>query len=123
VLNEKPAADLLAQAQQQEQDDERCCAYWTYEEAAKLTPAPSAIAAAGRFEAMKKDPEIVAEAEECRVLQECHQTFHTAELLEKSLPEKAETLFKDILAKSPRDSEVHRCAKEELAKLHTPKKE
>jgi hypothetical protein len=122
VLNEKPAADLLAEAQKHEQEDERCCAYWTYQEAAKLAPAPSAIKAAERFESMAKDPEIVVEAEECRTLRECHQTFHTAELLEKSLPEKAELLFNEILTKSPRDSEVHRCAKEELAKLHTAKK-
>ncbi len=121
VLNEQSAADLFAQAQKQEQDDERCCAYWTYEEAAKLTPAPSAIKAAERFDAMQQDPEVVAEAEECRTLRECHHTFHTAELLEKSLPEKAESLFKEILSKSPRDSEVHRCAAEELAKLHAPK--
>ena len=117
VVNEKPAADLLAQGQKQEQDDERCCAYWTYEEAAKLVPAPSALQAATRFEEMQKDPEIVAEAEECRLLRECHQKFHSAELLEKSLPEKARMILKEVVDKSPRDSEVHRCAKEELAKL------
>ncbi|HEV3345178.1 MAG TPA: hypothetical protein VG125_32675, partial [Pirellulales bacterium] len=71
VLNEKPAADLLAQAQKQEQDDQRCCAYLTYEQAAQLVPAPSALAAAERFEAMQKDPEIVAEAKECQTLREC----------------------------------------------------
>jgi hypothetical protein len=117
VLNEKPAADLLTQGQKQEQEDERCCAYWTYEEAAKLVPAPSALEAATRFEAMKKDPEIVAAAEECLLLRECHQKFHSAELFEKSLPDKARTLFKEIVEKSPHDSEVYRCAKEELAKL------
>lgn len=122
VLNEKSAADLFAEAQKQEQEDERCCAYWTYEEAAKLTPAPSAFKAAERFEAMSKDPQIVADAKECQILRECHQTFHTAELLEKSLPDKAEILFKEILSKSPRDSEVYKCAQEELAKLHTPKR-
>ncbi|HET6882504.1 MAG TPA: hypothetical protein VFI31_20220 [Pirellulales bacterium] len=122
VLKERPAADLFAAAQKQESDGERCCAYWTYEEAAKLAPAPSAVKAAERFEAMKKDPEIVAEAEECRLLQECHQTFHSAELLEKSLPNKAEELFNQILAKAPHDSEVYKCAKEEIAKLHAPKK-
>ena len=117
VLNERPAADLLAQGQKQEQEDERCCAFWTYEAAAKLAPAPSAITAAERYEAMKKDAELVAQAEECRILRESHHTFHTAELLEKSLPEKAESLFKQVLEKSPRDSEVYRCAQEELAKL------
>jgi hypothetical protein len=122
VLKERPAADLFAAAQKQESDGERCCAYWTYEEAAQFTPAPSAVKAAERLEAMKKDPEIVAEAEECRTLQECHKTFHSAELLEKNLPNKADELFKQILAKAPRDSEVYKCAQEEIAKLHAPRK-
>jgi hypothetical protein len=117
VLNEKPAADLLAKAEKQEQDDERCCAYWTYEEAARLAPAPSALEAAKRFEAMQKDPDIVAEAEECRLLRECHQKFHSAQLLEKSLPESAKALFKEVVEKSPHDSEVYRCARQELTKL------
>jgi tetratricopeptide (TPR) repeat protein len=122
VLNEPPAADLIAEAQKQEQEGSRCCAYWTYEEAAKLTPAPSAIKAAERLEAMNHDPKLVAEAKECRIIQECQDTFHSAELMEKSLPEKSESLFKQILEKSPRDSEVYRDAKEELAKLHSAKR-
>jgi hypothetical protein len=122
VLNEKPAADIVAQAQKMEQEDARCCAYWAYEEAAKLVPAPSALKAEERFAAMKKDPEIVAEAEECRVLQECEKTFHSAKLLEKSLPNQAQSMFKEILEKAPRDSEVYKFSQEELAKLHAPKK-
>jgi hypothetical protein len=117
ILNEKPAADLLAEAQKQEQEEQRCCAYWTYEQAAQLVPAPSAIAAAERFEAMQKDPEIVAEAKECQTLRECHQKFHTAQVIEKKLPEQAQSLFKEIIEKSPHDSEVYRCAKEELTRL------
>jgi hypothetical protein len=117
ILNEKPAADLLAQAQKQEQDGERCCAYLTYEQAAELVPAPSALAAAERFEALQKDAEIVAEAKECQMLRECHHKFHTAQLMEKTLPDQAQSLFQEIIEKSPRDSEVHRCAKEELAKF------
>lgn len=122
VLKEKPAAALVAEAQKQEQDDARCCAYWTYEEAAKYVPAPSAVKAAERFASMQKDPAIVAEAEECKLLQECHKKFHSAELLEKTLPNQAVALFKEVLAKSPKDSEVYKCAQEELAKLHGAKK-
>lgn len=121
VLNEPQAADLLSRGQKQEQENERCCAYWTYEAAKKLVPAPSALEAAERYEAMNKDPQIVADADECRILRECHQTFHSAELLEKSLPGRAELLFKQILAKSPHDAKVYRCAEEELAKLHAVK--
>jgi hypothetical protein len=117
VLNEKPAADMLAHAQKQEQDGQRCCAYLTYEQAAQLVPAPSALAAAERFEAMQKDPEIVAEAKECQTLSECHHLFHRAQLVEKTLPDQAQSLLQEILAKSPRDSEVYRCAKEELGKF------
>lgn len=122
VLKEKPAALLVAEAQKQERDDARCCAYWIYEEAAKYTPAPSALKAAERFASMQKDPEIVAEAEECLVLQECEKKFHSAELLEKSLPNQAVTLFKEIVEKSPKDSEIHKDALAELAKLHGKKK-
>ena len=122
VLNEKPAADIVAEAQKMEQEGARCCAYWAYEEAAKLVPAPSALKAEERFAAMKKDPEIVAEAEQCKLLQECEKTFHSAKLLEKSLPNQAEAKFKEILGKAPRDSEVYKFSQEELAKLHAPKK-
>lgn len=122
VLNEKPAALLVAEAQKQERDDARCCAYWLYEEAAKYAPAPSAIKAAERFASMRKDPRIVAEAEECRVLQECEKKFHSAELLEKTLPNQAATLFKEILTKAPQGSEVRKDAQAELAKLHGKKK-
>lgn len=122
VLNEKPAALLVAEAQKQERDDARCCAYWIYEEAAKYVPAPSAIKAAERFASMQKDPQIVAEAEECHVLQECEKKFHSAELLEKTLPNQAVTLFKEIVEKSPKDSEIHKDALDELAKLHGKKK-
>lgn len=122
VLKEKPAALLLAEAEKRERDDERCCAYWIYEEAAAYTPAPSAVKAAERFAAMQKDPAIVAEAQECRLLTECEKKFHSAELLEKTLPNQAVTLFKEILEKAPRDSEVHKDALGELAKLHGKKK-
>lgn len=122
VINEKPAAFLLAQAQEQEKDDARCCAFWIYEEAAKLVPAPSAVKAQERYEAMTKDPEIVAEAEECKTLRECDKTLHQAELLKKSLPDKAELLFKEVIAKAPRDSDIHREAAQQLAKLHPNRK-
>ena len=122
VVNEKPAALMLAHAQDQEQNDARCCAFWVYEEAAKLVPAPSAIKAQERYEAMKKDPEIVAEAEECQTLRECDKTLHQAELLRKSLPDKAELLLKEVVAKAPRDSETHRDALQMLAKMHPNRK-
>lgn len=122
VLNEPQAAKLLAEGRKHEQDNEACCAYLNYEQAAELLPAASAKQAAERLAEMKKDPEVVASAEECRSIQKCHHTFHKAELLKKSVPNRAEELFKEILAEAPRDSEVYRCAAEEVAKLHTRKR-
>ena len=122
ALNEPQAAKLLADGRKHEHDNEACCAYLNYEAATELLPAASAKQAAERLAELKKDPEVVAAAEECRCLRKCHHTFHTAELLKKSVPNRAEELFKQILAESPRDSEVHRCAAEELAKLHVRKR-
>jgi tetratricopeptide (TPR) repeat protein len=118
VLNEPQAADLIADARKYEADDEAGFAYLAYEEAAKLVPAPSAKEAEQRLNKMKKDPKLVAEAETCAKVQECLRMFHTAELLKKSSPGKAEEMFKKILANSPASAEVHRCASEELTKLH-----
>jgi tetratricopeptide (TPR) repeat protein len=118
VLNEPRAAALVDEAQKNEANGEYCCAFIAYEEAAKLLPAPSAQRAEERWTAMKQDPKIVADAETCRKLRDCLHMFHVAELLEKSSPGKAEEMFKKILARSPSSSEVHRCASEEIAKLH-----
>ena len=118
VLNEPRAAALVDEAQKSEAKGEYCCAFIAYEEAAELLPAPSAQRAEERWTAMKQDPKIVADAETCRKLRECLRMFHVAELLEKSSPGKAEQMFKKILARSPSGSEVHRCASEEIAKLH-----
>lgn len=117
VLNEGGAKRLLQAAKKHEADDEICCAYLAYEEAAKLLPAQSAKVAAERLKELKADPEIVAEAEECRAIQECLHVFHKAELLEKTAPARAAELFKQILKSSPDDSEVYKCAREELAKI------
>ncbi len=117
ILNESDAQSLLSTAKKHESENEMCCAFLAYEEAAKLVPAKSAKAAEERLQALKADPQVVKEAEECRVIQECLRIFHTAELLEKSAPEKAASLFKKILNASPDDSEVYKCAREELAKI------
>ncbi|HUY33765.1 MAG TPA: hypothetical protein VMV69_13525 [Pirellulales bacterium] len=118
VLNEPRAAALVDEAQKNEANGESCCAFIAYEEAAQLLPAPSAKQAEERWSAMKQDPKIVADAETCRKLREYLHMFHVAELMEKSSPGKAEEMFRKILALSPNSSEVHRCASEELAKLH-----
>jgi hypothetical protein len=116
-LNESDARQLLTEAKKHEDKQELCCAFLVYEEAAKLVPAKSAIVAEQRLNELKADPKAVAEAEECRAIQECCRIFHTAELLEKSAPERAAELFRKIVSQSPDDSEVYKCAREELAKI------
>jgi hypothetical protein len=117
VLNEADAEALLKAAKKHEADQEMCCAFLVYEEAAKLTPARSAILAEGRLKELKADAKVVKEADECRAIRESVHIYHTAELLEKSAPDRAAELFKKILNTSPDDSEVYKCAREELAKI------
>ncbi|HXT60591.1 MAG TPA: hypothetical protein VN699_18265 [Pirellulales bacterium] len=116
-LNESDAGQLLAEAKKHEDKQEVCCAFLIYEEAAKLVPAKSAKVAEERLAQLKADPKAVAEAEECRAIRECCRIFHTAELLEKSAPDRAAELFRKIVSQSPDDSEVYKCAREELAKI------
>lgn len=117
ILNEADAAALLAEAKKHEDKHEECCAFLLYEEAVKLAPAKSALAAEERLEQLKADPQLVADAAECRTIRQCAQIFHTAELLEKKAPERAAELFRKIVEQSPSDSEVYKCAREELAKI------
>jgi len=115
VLNEPEAKALVQLAQQHEQEDSPCCAYWVYQQAAKLAPAPSALQAAARFDQMQQDPRIVAAAERCRKLQECHKLYKRAEMLFKAKPVRALELFGEIVDRAPQDSEVYRAAHEQIA--------
>ena len=117
VLNEADAASILAEAKNHEAKDELCCAFLIYEEAATLAPAKSALEAEARLKELKVDPQVVADAEECRVIRECARIYHTAEMLEKNAPDRAAELFRKIVEQSPHDSEVYKCAREELAKI------
>jgi len=119
VLNEPEAATLLELAHQHEAEDNACCAYWVYEEAAKLAPAPAALRAADRLAEMKQDRDIVAAAERCRKLQWCHRRFNLAEQLVKVKPEKAIVYYEEIVANSPAESEVHKTAQTRLTELAT----
>jgi hypothetical protein len=117
VLNEPEAETLLQLARQHEADDQQCCAFWIYEQASKLAPAPSARSAAARLAEMKEIPEIVAAAEQCRKLQWCHRRYKLAERLVTVKPEMARTYFEEILENSPADSEVHKAAVNHLAEM------
>lgn len=117
VLNEPEAKTLLQLARQHEEEDRLCCAFWVYDDASKLAPAPSAEVAAKRLAEMNRDPEIVAAAERCRKLQWCHRQYNHAEKLAKVRPEKAREYYQEILENSPTDSEVHKAARNRLAEM------
>jgi hypothetical protein len=117
VLNEPDAEKLWSLAQEHERAGAACCAYLTYQEARKLAPAPSALKASERLETLKADPEIVASAERCLKLQQCHQTYRRAELLVEVRPERAAELFREVLDKAPADTEIHVAARRQLAAL------
>jgi hypothetical protein len=94
VLNEPDAEEFWNLGQQHERAGAMCCAYLTYQEARKLTPAPSALKANERLDTLNADPEIVASAKRCLNLQECHHTFRRAERLIAVRPERAAELFR-----------------------------
>ncbi len=95
-----------------------CCAYLTYQEASKLAPAACcAIKANERLNTLNADPEVVASAERCRKLQECHHTYRRAERLIAVRPERAAELFREVLDKAPPDTEIHVAARKQLAAL------
>jgi hypothetical protein len=117
VLNEERAKQLLELAQRHEQCEELCCAYWVYQEAARLVPAPSALQARQRFDGLAADPEVIRSAQVCRELRWCHSAFERAEMLVKVKPESARDLYGEILRRAPEDSEVHRAARAEYEAL------
>lgn len=118
VLNEAEAAKLWEVGRELEADDQMCCAFLIYEQARKLQPATSARRADERLKTMRADSALLASAQQCRALRECHKIFNTAELLAKTDPIKARDMFKEILAKADSESEVHVAAREQLAKLN-----
>lgn len=114
VLNEPEAKTLWDLAKQHEQEDEACCAYWVYQRASKLRPAPSAQQASDRLAQMQQDSNLVAAAERCREMQQCHKIYRLADRLVRSKPERARELFAEIVQRSPQDSEIHRDARERI---------
>jgi len=117
VLNEPEAASLLAVARQHDKKGEQCCAYWVYERAAKLVPAPSAQVARDRFVEVTQDSDAVAAAKTCREIRECHSLYWRAELLIAKRPTRAKELFDEIVSRTPEDSEIHRAAQEQIENL------
>jgi hypothetical protein len=121
VLNEPEAEALWESAQEHEARDHPCCAYWIYQRAARLTPAPSGERALKQLTKMNEDPRLVAAAELCRRLQECHGLFSRAERVIKANPARARELFRQIVDRAPEDSEVHLAARRQIRQMTSPK--
>lgn len=117
ILLEPDAAELVRFGRDYEEKGHLCCAMLVYEEAAAMTPAPSAEWAKTRFKEMQADSGLVAAAQECRRLQWCHAYFQRAQAIMPYRKEKAIEYFARICELAPAESPVHQASREHLAKL------
>jgi hypothetical protein len=114
ILNEPEAKTLLEAGRQHEAEGHPCCAYWVYRQASQLAPAPSAYKAQARFEELQKVPNILALAEACREMQQCHKLYARGERILPLDPQRARELFAEVARRTPADSEIHRAAQRQL---------
>lgn len=114
VLNEPEAKELFQLGRELEAKGQICCAFHLYEEAKQVRHAPSAQFAAERYAALRRDPEVVASAKTCADLQWCHTEFDRATRMVSINPRKAQSMFKEIVARAPADSKVHLEARRKL---------
>ncbi len=118
VLNEAEATALCEVARQHERDQQPCCAYWAYKEAEQLAPAPAARRATEQLARLEKDPQIIASAEACRRLQQCHALYNRAESLVKTWPSRAQELLSQIVESAPPESEIYRAAQKRIQAIN-----
>ena len=116
VLNEVEAEHLWSLGQQHEQDGQLCCAYQVYQQAAELSPAPTARLAERRVELLSADEGILESVKTCNDLQWCHDKFGVAELFARVNPKKAKEVYSKIIVKAPKDSKVYVAALDRLGK-------
>lgn len=117
VINEPQAESLFKLALQYDRKGQACCAVQVYEQAVKMSHAPSAIRAGERLAVLKRDPQNIKAAKLCAELQRCHDTFRRAERLVKVKPDAAKALFGQILARAPNDSKIYEAARMQIAEL------
>jgi hypothetical protein len=118
ALQEPAAGQLWELGRKHEQEQKVCCAFLAYEQAANLAPAPSGEQAKVRLrELQASNKSIVAEAEQCKNLQLCHEKYRRAMALKTNLPESARKYFAEILELAAPDTSVHKAAREQIAML------
>jgi len=117
VLQEPPAAELWKLGQSYEQQQQTCCAVLVYEQAASLSPAPTANLARARLKELERDAAVMASVKQCRTLQLCHEKFRKAERLRKLHPDEAREHLAGILELASPDTSIHQAAREQLAML------
>ncbi len=117
ALQQQEASELCEVARQHERDQEQCCAYWVYKEAAKLAPAPATRLAAQQVARMDQDEQLLAAATKCKELKECHKLFNRAESVVATWPARALELLAQITHKAPPDSTIHRAARQRMQEI------
>jgi hypothetical protein len=117
VLQE-PAAGQLWELGQKHEQQQLCCAFLAYEQAAKLAPAPSGEKAKARArELQETNPSLVAEVRACLALQLCHEKYRRAMALKETLPERAREYLAEIIERAAPDTTIHKAAREQIAML------
>jgi hypothetical protein len=121
-LHQPIAAELVRDAQRFEAEGHECCAYICYREAEKLMTCEAAEFARKRVYELRKQPGLLQSVADCEQIRECHVLFDKAQRISRvgakdTYTAQAVKLYKQILNKAPRESEVHKAALEELNKL------
>lgn len=118
ALQEPTASQLRELGQKHELQQKLCCAYLAYEQAANLAPAPSGEKAKVRLRELEASHKsIVTEAEQCKLLQLCHEKYRQALALKPTLPDSARKYLAEILERAAPDTTVHQAAREQIAML------
>ena len=121
-LHQPVAAILVRDAQQFEAEGHLCCAFLCYREAEKLMTCEAAIEARQRVYELRKQPGVLQAVAECEQVRECHELFDKAQRIgrvgkKNTYRTQVAKIYKQIVKKAPRESEVHKAALQELRKL------
>lgn len=114
ILNEAESQRLWELGQQYEREQQLCCAYQVYENAAKLVPAQTGQRAKERIAELERSPTILTAVAECRNLQRCQEVFQLAETVAETDPSQAFQRYQWIVEHSPKDSRVFEVASARL---------